>query len=110
MLAAKNCIPCKGDMLPLPQKDAEKLLEEVPSWALAHGGKAIFRKYAFADFNSAYAFASKVAELAQAENHHPDIGFGWGYVKLKLWTHVIGGLHENDFIMAAKINALTQAE
>jgi len=106
MLADKNCTPCQGHVSPLPLKSASDLLAQTPGWALAHGGKAIFRKYTFADFDAAYAFAGKVAALAQAQAHHPDIAFGWGYVKLKLWTHAIGGLQENDFILAAKINAL----
>lgn len=82
------------------------MLGQLEGWALAHGGKAIFRKFVFKDFDSAYELAKKIAKVAQEQNHHPDIGFGWGYVKIKLTTHDIGGLHKNDFIVAAKINSL----
>jgi 4a-hydroxytetrahydrobiopterin dehydratase len=106
MLAEKQCVPCQGGAEPLSTQQVNPLLQQVPGWALAHGGTAIFRKYGFADFDAAHAFANQVAALAQAHGHHPDIAFGWGYVKLKLWTHAVRGLQENDFIMAAKINAL----
>lgn len=106
MLATKHCTPCQQGGAPLAEPEAKVLLAQTPGWALAHGGTAIFRKYVLKDFDSAYALAQKVAALAQAENHHPDISFGWGYVKLRLMTHAIGGLHENDFILAAKINGL----
>ena len=105
-LAAKNCTPCRGGEPPLSAHVIAALLPQVPGWALAHGGTAIFRKYAFADFDAAHAFADRVAALAQTQGHHPDIAFGWGYVKLRVWTHAIGGLHHNDFILAAKINLL----
>lgn len=82
------------------------MLGQVPGWALAHGGTAIFRKFTFPDFDNAFALAGKIAKIAQEENHHPDINFGWGYVKVRLMTHDVGGLHKNDFIVAAKINEL----
>lgn len=106
MLAHKDCAPCLKDALPLAESTARSLLKDVPGWALAHGSTAIFRKYTFPDFNQAFEFSEKVARLAQLQDHHPDIAFGWGYVKLRLMTHAIKGLHENDFIMAAKINEL----
>ena len=107
MLSSQKCTPCQGKDSLASHDDITQFLKETPGWALAHGGVAIFRKYIFPDFDTAYAFAGKVAALAQEQNHHPDIAFGWGYVKLKLWTHAIGGLHANDFIMAAKINTLS---
>jgi 4a-hydroxytetrahydrobiopterin dehydratase len=106
MLTDKTCVPCRDKAEMLQPNAAKKLLLQVPGWALAHGGIAIFRKYAFKDFDSAFAFTTQVAKLAQQQGHHPDISFGYSYVKLKLWTKDIGGLHENDFIMAAKINTL----
>lgn len=82
------------------------MLKKVPGWELANGGKAIKRRFEFKNFKQALAFVNKVGEIAEAEDHHPDISFGWGYAEFLLWTHAIGGLHENDFIMASKINAI----
>ena len=106
MLSKQNCVTVKSGEAAISEKDVKAMLGQVNGWALAHGGKAIFRKFTFKDFDSALALANKIAAIAQKENHHPDIGFGWGYVKVKLTTHDVGGLHKNDFIMAAKINEL----
>lgn len=106
MLTHKDCTPCQGGALPYTLDVATSLLQETPGWALAHGGTAIFRKYVFKDFDQAFDLAKKIAAIAQEQNHHPDISFGWGYVKVRLMTHAINGLHENDFILAAKINGL----
>jgi 4a-hydroxytetrahydrobiopterin dehydratase len=106
MLAKQKCSSAKSGEA-INEKDARSMLGQVPGWALAHGGTAIFRKFTFADFDQAYALAQKIAQIAQEENHHPDINFGWGYVKVRLMTHDIGGLHKNDFIIAAKINELS---
>jgi 4a-hydroxytetrahydrobiopterin dehydratase len=85
---------------------AKSLLGEVPGWELADDGKSISKRYTFSNFMTALAFVTKVAAVAEMENHHPDIKLGWGYAECKMWTHDIGGLHENDFIMASKINIL----
>ncbi len=106
MLEKQNCTVVKAGETAIVEKDAKALLGQVKGWALAHGGKAIFRKYSFTDFDSAFVLAGKIATIAQEQNHHPDIAFGWGYVKIRLTTHDVGGLHKNDFIIAAKINAL----
>ena len=106
MLAKQNCASVKPGETAIPEKDAKSMLGQVQGWALAHGGKAIFRKYSFPDFDSALELANKIAAIAKEQNHHPDISFGWGYVKVRLMTHDIGGLHKNDFIVAAKINEL----
>ena len=82
------------------------MLKEVPGWELANDGKAIKRRFKFKNFKTALAFVNKAGDIAEAEGHHPDITFGWGYAEFLLWTHAIGGLHENDFIMASKINQL----
>jgi len=78
----------------------------VPAWALTHDATRIERDFKFANFAEAMAFVNQVGGLAEAEGHHPDIAFGWGYAHLTLTTHKIKGLHENDFIMAAKIDRL----
>ncbi|MGE0755037.1 MAG: 4a-hydroxytetrahydrobiopterin dehydratase [Alphaproteobacteria bacterium] len=87
-------------------EEAKKILSEMPGWELAIEGKAIRRRFPFKDFMSALAFVQKLAPIAEEEGHHPDLMLGWGYVEVVLWTHSIMGLHENDFIMAAKIGEL----
>ncbi|MPZ50521.1 MAG: 4a-hydroxytetrahydrobiopterin dehydratase [Dehalococcoidia bacterium] len=85
----------------------EKMLPLVPGWDLADEGKGLHRRQRFADFVSAIAFVNRVAELAEVEQHHPDIHVtGYRWLDLDLSTHSIGGLSDNDFIMAAKINRL----
>lgn len=106
MLEQKKCVPCEGGLSPLDLKQADAMLKEVPGWALAREGKAIQRQYKFKNFKQSLAFVNKVGEIAESEGHHPDISFGWGYADILLWTHAIGGLHENDFIVASKINQI----
>jgi 4a-hydroxytetrahydrobiopterin dehydratase len=103
-LANKQCIPCKGGIPPLSRIQAESYLKEVPGWTLDAAAARIQRDFKFKDFIAALSFVNRVAALAEKEGHHPDISFGWGYCKVTLYTHKIQGLHENDFIMAAKIN------
>ena len=105
-LAAKSCGPCRGGIPPLTAGEAERYLPETPGWTLSEDAKRIQRVLNFRDFASAMAFVRKVADLAEREGHHPDISFGWGYCRITFQTHRIHGLHENDFIMAAKVNAL----
>lgn len=102
----KTCVPCKGGAPPLTQQEAEKLLCEAPGWELKDGGTKVEKKFQFKNFISALAFVNKVGDLAESEGHHPDIAFGWGYCHIVFFTHKINGLHENDFIMAAKVNSL----
>jgi 4a-hydroxytetrahydrobiopterin dehydratase len=105
-LTAKTCTPCRGGVPPLTRADAEHLLRETPAWTLDADATRIERSFTFPDFAAALAFVEKVAALAEEEGHHPDVCFGWGYCRVVFWTHKIKGLHENDFIMAAKIDAL----
>jgi 4a-hydroxytetrahydrobiopterin dehydratase len=106
-LTAKQCVPCRGGVPPFGRAEAERLLQETPGWTLNDAGTQIERAFRFPDFATAFTFVRKVADLAEAEDHHPDLTFGWGYCRVLFWTHKIKGLHENDFIMAAKVNALT---
>jgi 4a-hydroxytetrahydrobiopterin dehydratase len=106
-LTQKTCVPCQGGIPPIPRAEAEKLLKETPGWQLSGDATRINRKFTFPDFAAAQKFVNKVGDLAEAEGHHPDISFGWGYADVLFYTHKIKGLHENDFIMAAKVNALT---
>lgn len=105
-LAEKACVPCRGGVPGVSADEARRLLAETPGWTLEEGATRIRRTFRFGDFASAMAFARSVGELAEAEGHHPDIALGWGYCTVAFRTHKIGALHENDFIMAAKVNAL----
>ena len=98
-------MPCEGGVPPLSQNAAKNYLKETPGWSLVNN--KITRDFKFKDFKEAINFANKIADLAERENHHPNILIhGWNKVKLELTTHAIKGLSENDFIMAAKINSL----
>jgi 4a-hydroxytetrahydrobiopterin dehydratase len=108
-LAGKTCVPCRGGVPPMERSEAERYLQEAPGWALMDQGKRIERKFTFKNFEQALAFVNRVGGLAEDEGHHPDITFGWGHATVSLHTHKIKGLHENDFIMAAKINRLVEA-
>ncbi|HTX03683.1 MAG TPA: 4a-hydroxytetrahydrobiopterin dehydratase [Candidatus Acidoferrales bacterium] len=93
-------------MQPLAYDEAERLRAQAPDWALLDDGHRIERTFRFENFARSLAFVDKVGALAEREGHHPDITFGWGYATISLYTHKIKGLHENDFIMAAKIDRL----
>ena len=82
------------------------MLDKLSGWSLARQGKGIFKEYAFKDFADALAFVNKIGEVAEAEGHHPDITLSWGKVGVALTTHAIQGLSVNDFIVAAKVDAL----
>ena len=93
-------------MPPLDHEYVQKYAAQVPDWKVSDDEKKISREFTFRDFVEAMKFVNAVADIAQSEGHHPDISFGWGYAEFLLWTHAIGGLHENDFIVASKINGL----
>jgi 4a-hydroxytetrahydrobiopterin dehydratase len=104
-LATKHCVPCEAGTPPLARADAEGLLPGVPGWRLIEGEPLkIERSFKHKDFVGAMAFVNTVAAIAEAEGHHPDIHISWNRVRFELFTHAIGGLSENDFILAAKIN------
>ena len=105
-LVGKSCTPCKGGIPPLTAEEAERFQKQVPKWELRDEARQIEHTFRFKNFGEALSFVQKVGELAEAEGHHPDISFGWGYAKVALQTKKIKGLHENDFIMAAKIDRL----
>jgi 4a-hydroxytetrahydrobiopterin dehydratase len=107
-LATRHCVPCEGGTKPMSRSEAEALLRQVDGWKLIDGEPLkLARKAKFADFANAMRFVNRVAQLAEAEGHHPDLCVSWNRVKLELFTHAIGGLSENDFILAAKINELS---
>jgi 4a-hydroxytetrahydrobiopterin dehydratase len=105
-LAAKKCVPCRGGVPRLSLAEAQGLLAGTPGWSLNEQATHVERTFKFEDFAGALAFVDRVGALAEAEDHHPDITFGWGYCRVVFQTHKIRGLHENDFIMAAKVNQL----
>jgi 4a-hydroxytetrahydrobiopterin dehydratase len=103
-LTEKTCTPCRGGVAPLTPLEAQRYGAETPDWALVDGARRIERTFRLRNFREALSFVQKVGELAEAEGHHPEITFGWGYATVSLRTKKINGLHENDFIMAAKID------
>ncbi|MDO8469691.1 MAG: 4a-hydroxytetrahydrobiopterin dehydratase [bacterium] len=105
-LTQKKCVACEGNTPPLTRNEADALLAQAPGWTLTPDGKKISREFIFPDFKSALAFVDRVGAAAEAEGHHPDVFLAYGMVRIELWTHAVNGLSENDFILAAKINAL----
>jgi 4a-hydroxytetrahydrobiopterin dehydratase len=105
-LAARSCVPCRGGIPPLTEASAREMVARTPSWSLAEAATRLQRRFEFRDFVDAMKFVNRVADVAEAEGHHPDIAIHWNKVDLTLWTHKIGGLHENDFILAAKVDRL----
>jgi 4a-hydroxytetrahydrobiopterin dehydratase len=103
-LAEKTCTPCRGGVPPLTQDEAEHFHVQSPDWQLVDNAHRIERRFSFRNFLDALNFVQKVGKIAETEGHHPDISFGWGYATISLQTKKIKGLHENDFIMAAKID------
>ena len=105
-LAQKTCTPCQGGIPPLSAEEASRYSAQAPEWQLLDDSRRIERSYRFKNFREAFEFVKRVGELAEEEGHHPDISFGWGSATISLQTKKIQGLHENDFIMAAKIDCL----
>jgi 4a-hydroxytetrahydrobiopterin dehydratase len=105
-LVEKTCTPCRGGIPPLTQEEAGGYRSQAPEWALMDGATRIERTYRFSNFRDAFAFVQGAGELAEAQGHHPDISFGWGYATVSLRTKKIKGLHENDFIMASKLDRI----
>ncbi|HKE96842.1 MAG TPA: 4a-hydroxytetrahydrobiopterin dehydratase [Povalibacter sp.] len=106
-LTEKKCVPCEGGIDPLSRTQAEALMQQLqPEWKLSDDGRSLHREWKFRNFYHTMSFVNAVAHIANAEDHHPDLEVGWGYCRMKYSTHAINGLSENDFICAAKIDAL----
>jgi len=106
-LQSKKCVPCEGGVPKLTPAEAEALCRTVSGWAVVHNGERIRKEWVVKNFLAGMAFFEKVAEVAEAEGHHPDLHLvGYRNVAIEIWTHAIGGLSENDFILAAKIDEL----
>lgn len=106
-LSEKTCEPChRADIKPLSLAQAKEYLKEIADWELGEDDAMISRRFKFSDFIDTMEFVNKVAALAEAEGHHPDLHIFYDHVDVDLWTHSVQGLTENDFILAAKINLL----
>jgi 4a-hydroxytetrahydrobiopterin dehydratase len=103
-LADKHCVPCQGGVPRLKGEEVEPLLAQLEGWRVLEDHH-LSKEYKFANFAAALDFVKRVGEVAEAEGHHPDIEFGWGYARLKIYTHAIDGLSESDFVLAARIDA-----
>jgi 4a-hydroxytetrahydrobiopterin dehydratase len=105
-LLAKPVLPVAGGIPPLTREQAELFHAQAPDWQLAEEAHRIERSFRFRNFRGALTFVQEIGELAEAEGHHPNISFGWGNATVSLQTKKIKGLHENDFIMATKIDRI----
>ena len=107
-LHQRQCVACKLGQPALTSSEVEGLNKQIPQWEVLHesGILKLRREYPFDDFVSALAFTNMVGEMSESANHHPDILTQWGMVTLTWWSHKIKGLHQNDFIMAAKSDVL----
>lgn len=106
-LTDKKCRPCEGGVAPLAENQARGFMKQMKAgWGLLQGAKEIRKEYRFKNFKEAMGFANLVTAVAEGEGHHPDMEVSWGKCVIRLSTHAIKGLSENDFILAAKIDAL----
>lgn len=106
-LADKHCVPCEGGIQPLTREEATRYLNKLISeWELSEDAKEIHRDFKFKGFNKTMGFVNAIAWIANAEGHHPDLEVGFNHCLVRFTTHAIGGLSENDFICAAKVDAL----
>jgi len=109
-LLNKKCIPCEGDVLPFDFSEIHKYQKKIDGWDVKSNKNKIYfleKNFKFKNFLDSQNFINKVGEISEKENHHPDISFGWGYAKIVVTTHAIEGLSENDFILAAKIDQIS---
>ena len=108
-LTKKKCVPCEGGVIPFDISEIHKYQKKVDGWEVIKNNNDIFflsKKFNFKNFLDSQSFINHVGKISEDEGHHPDISFGWGYAEIKITTHAIEGLSENDFILAAKIDQL----
>ena len=108
-LASRDCVPCKGGVPPLAGAELAALARQLGNDWKVVDGHHLEKQYRFANFREALAFTNRVGELAEQQNHHPDIHLAWGRVRVVIWTHKIDGLTESDFVFAAKADRLLEA-
>ena len=110
-LADKKCVPCEGGIPSFDKSEIHKYLKKVDGWDVKNDNDDVYyliKEYKFKNFSESQNFINKGVEIAETEGHHPDIWFGWGYAKIKIFTHAIKGLHESDFVLAAKVDRISQ--
>ena len=108
-LLDKKCVPCEGGVMPFDISEIHKYQKKVDGWEITKNKEEIFflyKKFEFNNFLKSQDFVNEVGKISEKEGHHPDISFGWGYAEIKVTTHAIKGLSENDFILAAKIDKI----
>ena len=108
-LIKKKCLPCEGNIIPFDISEIHKYQKKIDGWDVLKDKKKVFflnKKFKFTNFINSQNFVNRVSSISEEEGHHPDISFGWGYAEIKITTHAIEGLSENDFILAAKIYQL----
>jgi len=106
-LADRKCVPCEGGVPKYSQSEANEQINQLSGWRLTHDGQRIRRDWTVKDFLAGLEFFNAVAQLAESEDHHPDLHLeGYRNLWIEIWTHSVGGLSENDFILAAKIDRL----
>ena len=108
-LSKKKCIACEGNIPPFDKSEIHKYLKKVDGWDVKTNKDESFyliKSFKFKNFEDSQKFVNKAGKIAEEENHHPDISFGWGYCNIKIFTHAIQGLAESDFILAAKIDKI----
>ena len=109
-LINKKCVPCEGGVIPFDVSEIHKYQKKVDGWDIIQNEKKIYflkKNFIFKNFLESQSFINHVGKISELEGHHPDINFGWGYAVIKITTHAIDGLSENDFILAAKIDQIT---
>ncbi len=109
-LYKKKCIPCEGGVKSFDFSEVHKYLKKVDDWNVKENEKKSYyieKEFKFKNFLDSQKFVNKVGAISEEEGHHPDISFGWGYVKITIFTHAINGLSENDFILASKIDQIS---
>ena len=109
-LINKKCVPCEGGVPALDISEIHKYQKKVDGWDIIKNEKKVYlleKKFTFKNFLESQNFVNKIGVVAEQEGHHPEILFGWGYAKINITTHAIEGLTENDFILAAKIDKIT---
>ncbi len=109
-LANKKCVPCEGNIPPFNVDEIHKYLKKIDDWQVLEDkidGYHLIKSFKFDNFLESQEFINKVGKIAESEGHHPDLWFGWGYARIKIFTHAIKGLAESDFILAAKIDQIS---
>ena len=110
-LSNKKCIPCEGGIPAFTIEQINDFLKKVNDWNVSEDEKNKFyliKEFSFKNFVASQMFVNKVGDIAEKERHHPDISYGWGYAKIKIYTHAIQGLAESDFILASKVDKIAK--